>query len=56
VQLRHRTFAPELEPGAAARYVTVTIANHAARQPLRAHLYDLGARLGFTLVGLERMD
>jgi hypothetical protein len=56
VQLAHRSFAPELEPGAAARYLTVTLSNLAARQPLRAHLYDLGARWGFALVGLERVD
>ena len=56
VQLAHRSFAPGLEPGAAERYLTVTLSNLASRQPLRAHLYDLGARWGFALVGLERLD
>lgn len=56
VQLAHRAFPPGLEPGAAARYVTVTLHNGASREPMRAHLYDLGERWGFALVGLERLD
>lgn len=38
----------------ASRYVTVTIANGAARGALVARLYDLGPTRGFTLVGIER--
>jgi hypothetical protein len=56
VQLTHRAFAAGMEPGAAERYLTVTISNGASRLPLRAHLYDLGARWGFSLAGLERLD
>jgi hypothetical protein len=37
------------------RYTVVDIVNGVAEGPLRAHLYDLGAR-GFRLVGLERPD
>jgi len=37
-----------------ARYVVVTIANGASAHPLRAHLYDLGPKAGYRLVGLER--
>jgi hypothetical protein len=36
------------------RYVTVSIANGAARYPLRAYLYDLGGSAGYRLVGIER--
>jgi hypothetical protein len=41
---------------AASRYVVVTIANGAAKYPLRAHFYDLGARGGYRLVGIERHE
>lgn len=37
-------------------YVTVTIANGAAKGPLEVHLYDLGQGRGFKLVGLTRPD
>jgi hypothetical protein len=40
----------------ASRYVVVDIFNGVAPGPLRAHLYDLGPRRGFRLVGLERPD
>jgi hypothetical protein len=46
--------ADEVAPDAAARYVVVSIANGASRYPLRAHLYDLGPRAGYRLVGIER--
>jgi hypothetical protein len=39
-----------------SRYRIVDIFNGNARGPLRAHLYDLGPRLGFRLVGIERPD
>ncbi len=40
----------------ASRYVVIDIFNGVAPGPLRAHLYDLGPRRGFRLVGLERPD
>lgn len=40
----------------ASRYVVVDILNGVAPGPLRAHLYDLGPRRGFRLVGIERPD
>jgi hypothetical protein len=39
-----------------ARYVVVDIENGQSKYPLRAHLYDLGPRRGFRLVGVERPD
>lgn len=44
------------EDDSPSRYAVVTIANGAARSPIRAHLYDLGPRRGYRLVGLERPD
>jgi hypothetical protein len=41
---------------AASRYVVLTIANAASTYPLRAHFYDLGARGGYRLVGIERHE
>lgn len=41
-------------PDAPSRYVVVDIANGQAEGVLRAHLYDLGPRGGFRLVGVER--
>lgn len=41
---------------AAARYMVVDVTNGYAPGPLRAHLYDLGPRRGFKLVGIERPD
>jgi hypothetical protein len=41
---------------AASRYVIVDVLNGVAPGPLRAHLYDLGPRRGFRLVGIERPD
>jgi len=40
----------------APAYVTVTIANGAAKAPLEVHLYDLGPGRGFKVVGLVRPD
>ncbi len=37
-----------------SRYVRVIVEDSVARGPLVAHLYDLGAKRGFRLVGLER--
>lgn len=41
---------------AASRYVVVDLLNGVAPGPLRVHLYDLGPRRGFRLVGIERPD
>jgi hypothetical protein len=40
----------------ASRYVVVDLYNGQSRGPLRAHLYDLGPKRGFKLVGVERPD
>ncbi len=39
----------------AAEYVVVALGNGYSPEPLWAHLYDLGPRRGYRLVGLERM-
>jgi hypothetical protein len=39
-----------------ARYLVVDVENGQAKYPLRAHLFDLGPRRGFRLVGIERPD
>jgi hypothetical protein len=44
---------PDADP---ARYLVVDISNGYSRGPLRAHLYDLGPRRGFRLVGIERPE
>jgi hypothetical protein len=40
--------------GSRSRYVRVIVEDAVARGPLVAHLYDLGPKRGFRLVGLER--
>ena len=40
----------------ASRYVVVELSNGQAPGLLRAHLYDLGPKKGFTLVGIERPE
>lgn len=52
VRLPRRPLPASLTAGASEHYLTVTIANRAARSPLVAHLYELST--GFRLVGLER--
>ena len=56
IELAH--VAPDGGPVAsdASRYVVVDVLDGFARGPLRVHLYDLGPRAGFRLVGLERPD
>lgn len=41
---------------AEARYVVVRVHNGASRGPLEVHLYDLGAREGMRIVGIERPE
>jgi hypothetical protein len=41
---------------ASLRYVVVDITNGQAKGPLRAHLYDLGPRRGYRIVGIERPE
>jgi hypothetical protein len=45
--------APDEAP---SRYVIVDIKSSYAAGPLRAHLYDLGPRRGYRLVGIERPE
>lgn len=47
---------PKASDADVSRYVVVSIANGAARYPLLAHFYDLGAERGHRLVGLERPE
>ncbi|MEO8875826.1 MAG: hypothetical protein ABI461_09585, partial [Polyangiaceae bacterium] len=57
VDLRHTSL--DLEAGEAidqSRYVVVDISNGYARGPLRVHLYDLGPKQGYRIVGIERPD
>ncbi len=56
VSLAHHS--PDGGPAEAdgSRYVVVDLANGVAQGVLRAHLYDLGPKRGFVLVGIERPD
>lgn len=45
--------APDDAP---SRYAIIDVLNGQAPGPLRAHLYDLGPRRGYKLVGIERPD
>ncbi len=56
ITLPHRAFGKGVPDADPSRYVVVTIDNRAARYPLRAYLYDLGAGRGFQLVGIERPE
>ena len=56
VSIPHRAADGGIADGDASRYVVVDIANGQAPGVLRAHLYDLGPKKGFTLVGIERPD
>lgn len=56
VTIPHRAADGGAADGDASRYVIVDIANGHAGGVLRAHLYDLGPKRGFTLVGIERPD
>ena len=54
VELPHATLSSSVAPDDARRYVIVDLENGYAPGPLRAHLYDLGPRDGYRLVGIER--
>jgi hypothetical protein len=54
VTIPHRAGDGGAPDGDPSRYVIVDIANGQAPGVLRAHLYDLGPKKGFTLVGVER--
>lgn len=56
VTIPHRAADGGVPDGDASRYVVVDIANGQAPGVLRAHLYDLGPKRGFQLVGIERPD
>lgn len=56
LSLSHRMDDGGPAPDAPERYVVVDITNGVAPGPLRAHLYDLGPRGGFRLVGIERPE
>ena len=54
LDLAHATLPASLPESAPERYVVLDIGNGYAPGPLRLHLYDLGERGGFRLVGIER--
>jgi len=54
VSVPHRAADGGAPDGDALRYVVVDVANGQAPGVLRAHLYDLGPKRGFVLVGVER--
>ena len=54
VTLPHHADGGALRDDDASRYTIVDIANGQAPGVLRAHLYDLGPKRGFVLVGIER--
>jgi hypothetical protein len=56
VPLRHFVADEGERDDSAARYLVVDLMNGQSKYPLRAHLYDLGPRRGFRLVGVERPD
>ena len=56
LQLVQRAPDGGLRPDDPERYVIVDILDGFAPGPLRVHLYDLGPRAGFRLVGIERPE
>lgn len=56
VQLPQRTIGPTVRDDAPERYVVVAISNGVAPGLLVAHLYDLGPKRGYRLVGIERPE
>lgn len=55
-RLTHGVVSSGEPADAPARYMVLSLANGAAQYPLRVHLYDLGGKNGFRLVGLERLE
>ncbi|HEX6275576.1 MAG TPA: hypothetical protein VFZ53_21190 [Polyangiaceae bacterium] len=47
---------PREDAATSPRYRVVVVSNGAARYPLVAHLYDLGSKAGYRLVGIERPE
>lgn len=56
VSVPHRAGDGGVPDGDASRYVVVDVHNGQAPGVLRAHLYDLGPKKGFALVGVERPE
>jgi hypothetical protein len=56
VRLVHHAGDDQVPDAHPSRYLVVDISNGYAHGPLRAHLYDLGPRRGFRLVGIERPE
>jgi hypothetical protein len=56
VDIPHAALPASLAPNAPERYVVLDITNGYAPGPLRVHLYDLGARGGYRLAGIERPE
>jgi hypothetical protein len=56
VQLPQRTIDPTVRDDAPVRYVVVEISNGVAPGPLVGHLYNLGPKRGYRLVGIERPE
>jgi hypothetical protein len=54
--LPHHARDEGVAKNAPSRYTVVDIENGQAKGPARVHLYDLGPKLGYRLVGLERPD
>ncbi len=54
MRLPHHARDDEVRPDSASRYTVVDIENGQAPGPARVHLYDLGPKRGYRLVGLER--
>jgi hypothetical protein len=56
LELAHGMPDGRLAPNDPARYVVLDVLDGFAPGPLRVHLYDLGPRAGFRLVGIERPE
>jgi hypothetical protein len=52
--LPHQSFEPGLREADPSRYTVLVLANGQSRYAIGLHLYDLGPKRGFRLVGLER--
>ena len=54
VEVGHQEIADQVPDESLQRYVIVDVQNGLVKAPLRVHLYDLGKRRGFRIVGIER--